>query len=250
MSGFQSERVWLLIFSTLILDGLAGLAGGLLSERWLARRQTALIGFAAGALLGAVFWDILPESVDGLGRDALSWTFYGFIALAVVEWSVGHHHHEESGHVSPTLPPTLLISDALHNIGDGATIAAAFLVSIQAGIAVAIAVIAHEIPQEVGDYALLRAAGWKRARALLGLAIVQLTAFLGAAGVILAAERFKFGTAIVLSIAAGTFLYIAATDLLPEIRVGRTPSERRQRMLGFAAGLGVMAFVSNMGTTP
>ncbi|PYS25361.1 MAG: hypothetical protein DMG11_23015, partial [Acidobacteria bacterium] len=100
-------------------------------------------------------------------------------------------------------------------------------------------------PQEVGDYALLRAAGWKRARALFGLGIVQLTAFLGAAGVILASERFRFGTTIVLSIAAGTFLYIAATDLLPEIRVGRTPADRRERMLGFAAGLGVMALVSS-----
>jgi len=245
MTGFQSERVWLLIFATLVLDGLAGLAGGLLSERWLARHQAGLIGFAAGALLGAVFWDVLPESVEDLGRDALSWTFCGFVALVIVEWFIGHHHHEEPGHVSRSLPPTLLISDALHNIGDGATIAAAFLSSIQAGIAVAIAVIAHEIPQEVDDYALLRAAGWKRARALFGLGIVQLTAFLGAAGVILASERFRFGTTIVLSIAAGTFLYIAATDLLPEIRVGRTPADRRERMLGFAAGLGVMALVSS-----
>src|SRR6267378_4188626 len=186
MTGFQSERVWLLIFATLVLDGLAGLAGGLLSERWLARHQAGLIGFAAGALLGAVFWDVLPESVEGLGRDALSWTFCGFVALVIVEWFIGHHHHEEPGHVSRSLPPTLLISDALHNIGDGATIAAAFLSSIQAGIAVAIAVIAHEIPQEVGDYALLRAAGWKRTRA-----------------------------------------------------------DRRERMLGFAAGLGVMALVSS-----
>jgi zinc and cadmium transporter len=247
MNGLQFDRVGLLIFLMLVLDGLAGLAGGLLSERWLARNQAGLIGFAAGALLGAVFWDILPESVEGLGRDGLTWAFYGFVALAIVEWFVGHHHHEKSGHVAPTLPPTLLISDALHNIGDGAAIAAAFLISIRAGIVVAIAVIAHEIPQEVGDYALLRAAGWKRAQAIVALAAVQLTAFLGALGVIFAAGRFQYGSAIVLSIAAGTFLYIAATDLLPEIRVGRTPAERRQRLLGFAGGLGLMAVALRLG---
>jgi zinc and cadmium transporter len=231
------------------LDGLAGLTGGLLSEKWLARHQAALIGFAAGALLGAVFWDILPESVDGLGRDALSWAFYGFVALAIAEWLIGqhhHHHHKEPEHANPVLPTTLLISDALHNIGDGAAIAAAFLISIRAGVALAIAVIAHEIPQEVGDYALLRGAGWKRAQALFALAAVQLTAFLGAAGVILASERFKYRTAVLLSIAAGTFLYIAATDLLPEIHAGRTPADRRERMLGFVGGLAVMALVSSL----
>lgn len=240
------SRVWLLIFFTLLLDGLAGLAGGLLSERWLGRHQAALTGFAAGALLGAVFWDVLPESVDGLGRGALTWTFYGFVTLAIIEWLIGHHHHRGARHAAPILPATLLISDALHNIGDGAAIAAAFLISIPAGISVAIAVIAHEIPQEVGDYALLRTAEWKRAQALLALAAVQLTAYLGAAGVILAAERFEYVTTVVLSIAAGTFLYIAATDLLPEIHAGRTPADRMERMSGFLAGLGVMALVSTL----
>jgi zinc and cadmium transporter len=90
-------------------------------------------------------------------------------------------------------------------------------------------VIAHEVPQEVGDYAVLRNAKWRRAQALLALAAVQFTAFFGAVGVMIAAERIEHLTVIILSIAAGTFLYIGATDLLPEIHSGITPSSRVER---------------------
>ena len=130
----------LLIFSTVILDGLAGLSGGLLSDRWLIRHQAALTGFAAGAILGAVFLDILPESVREVGPRAITWSFGGFVLLAVIEWLIGHHHHHERGIASPTLPPILLLSDALHNIGDGAAVAAGFLISTKVGLAVAVAV--------------------------------------------------------------------------------------------------------------
>ena len=222
------------IVATIILDGLAGLSGGLPSERWLLRHQAALTGFAAGAILSAVFLDILPESIHALQPLALTWSFGGFVTLAVIEWIIGYHHHHHHNHgrlASPSLPPSLLISDALHNVGDGAAVSAGFLISIKVGIVVAVAVIAHEVPQEVGDYAVLRASDWRRAPALLALAGVQLTAFAGAAGVMLAAEHIEHFTAIILSIAAGTFLYIGATDLLPQagesgkfiMRPSRTP---------------------------
>ena len=231
----------LFIFFTIILDGLAGLSGGLLSDRWVIRHQAVLMGFAAGAILAAVFMNILPESVDELGAKALMWSFAGFVALALIELGIGHHHHGR-GIASPTLPASLLISDALHNIGDGAAVAAGFLISIKVGIVVAVAVIAHEVPQEVGDYVVLRAAGWQRAQALLALGAVQLTAFAGAAGVIAAAAFVERFTAIILSIAAGTFLYIGATDLLPEIH--SVPAGRTERLFGFLAGIAVIATLS------
>src|SRR5262245_22315154 len=96
----------LYIFVTILLDGLAGLSGSLLSEPWLIRHQAALTAFAAGAILGAVFLDIMPESIREVGLDALSWSFGGFVALAIVEWLIGHHHHQH-GVASPTLPPSL-----------------------------------------------------------------------------------------------------------------------------------------------
>jgi zinc and cadmium transporter len=242
------SRETLLIFTTIILDGLAGLSGGLLSERWLLRHQPALTGFAAGAILAAVFLDILPESVRDGGPSALTWSFGGFLSLSIIEWIIGHHHHHAHFQGdrlrSPALPPSLLISDALHNIGDGAAIAAGFLISVKVGIVVAVAVIAHEVPQEVGDYAILRASDWRRGHALFALAAVQLTAFAGVGGVMIGAERIEHFTALILSIAAGTFLYIGATDLLPEIHSGTTRSSRVERMYGFLSGIAVIALVS------
>jgi zinc and cadmium transporter len=195
-----------LIVMTLFANSLAGLVGGLLSERWLARHQWTLVGFAAGAILAAVFVDLLPEAIETLGGQALLVTFGAFVAAAILEWLVGGHHRGHHGEKpSRTLPASLLVSDALHNFGDGAAIAAAFLVSLPAGAGVAAAVIAHELPQEVGDYVLLRAAGWGRGRALLALAAVQLTAGAGAVAVVLAATFVTGATTVVLAAAAGTF---------------------------------------------
>ncbi|HEX9297638.1 MAG TPA: ZIP family metal transporter [Polyangiaceae bacterium] len=236
------NRVWLFTGLAIIADGLAGLAGGLLSDRWLRRYECALVGLAAGALLAAAFLEVLPQAVAVYGPAALRWSFAGFVAFAIIEWLAGHHHRKEA--LPSSLPGGLLFADALHNIGDGAVVAAAFSIAPSVGLGVALAVIAHELPQEIGDYALLRAAGLTRGRALFALAAVQLTAALGAAGVILASRRIEHLTALVLSVTAGTFLYIAATDLLPEIHSGKTPRERRERMLGFLAGVALIALAS------
>ena len=230
----------------LFLDGLAGLAGGLLSERWLKEHRAALVGFAAGALLAAAFLDVIPEAFQSVGPSALSWAFGGFVATAVFEWQFGHHHEHETELGAPpaSLPVSLLGSDALHNVGDGAAVAAAFLTSTHAGLAVALAIISHEVPQEVGDFALLRGAGWSRRRALLGLAGVQLTAVIGGLAVLLASTSFRFAIPAVLSFTGGTFLYIGATDLLPTLHTGRTFRGRRERMLGFVAGIAVVFLAS------
>jgi zinc and cadmium transporter len=248
----------LLIWLAVLADGLAGLAGGLLSERWLSRRLSALVAFAAGALLGAVFLDIFPEALEASGPVAFRWALASFLALALLEWFLGPHHHDHSHH-SPghphhhapdhpgilgppsTVVPPLLAADALHNIGDGAAVAAAFLVSPQAGVATAMAVIAHELPQEVGDYALLRAVGMSRARALLLLAGVQLTAVVGAGAVLLGSQVVEGLEGIILALASGTFLYIGATDLLPDLHRGSTPQEKRGRLLGFLLGVALVA---------
>jgi zinc and cadmium transporter len=226
-----------------LADGLAGLTGGLLSEQWLRRHLSGFVGFAAGALLSAVFLELMPEAVTGHGPSAFRWAFASFMVLAVFEWLLGHHHHAAPGASSRTLPAALLSSDALHNIGDGAAVAAAFLVSPQAGIATALAIIAHELPQEVGDYALLRAAGFSRARALVALSLVQLTAAIGAGAVMLGSQLVHDLEGVVLAIASGTFLYIGATDLLPELR-SASPAEGRGQWVGVLCGVVLVGGVS------
>jgi zinc and cadmium transporter len=245
------EQTPLLLWLAILANGLAGLAGGLLSERWLNRHLSALVAFAAGALLGATFLEVLPEAVQATGPVAFSWALGSFLLLTLLEWWLGPHHHDHAAHgpehhhatpaQSSTVVPSLLAADALHNIGDGAAVAAAFLVSPQAGVATALAVIAHELPQEVGDYALLRAAGFSRARALLALGGVQLTAVAGAGAVLLGSQLVEGLAGIILALASGTFLYIGATDLLPELRHTPTPREKRGRMLGFLLGLAIVA---------
>lgn len=227
-------RVWLFTGIAVTLDGLAGLAGGLLSESWLKRHLMAVVGFAAGALLGAVFLDVLPEAVRS-SPHALGWTLGGFVSLALFEWSTGHHHaHDGPG---PMVRPfALLGSDALHNTGDGAAIAAAFLASVPAGVAVSLAVVVHELPQEIGDYAILRSAGYSKAKALVALSLVQLTAAIGAVALLVGSRLSTHLTGPVLGIAAGTFLYIAGTDLLPDVQSAEG-SERLERMVGFIAGI-------------
>lgn len=248
------ERTTLFIWLAVLADGLAGLTGGLLSERWLKRHLPALVAFAAGALIGAVFLEILPEAVEAAGLGAFRWALASFLALTFIEWFLGPHHHDHSAHAPghphhhdetmkapSTVVPSLLAADALHNIGDGAAVAAAFLVSPQAGLATALAVIAHELPQEVGDYALLRATGLSRARALLALGAVQLTAVAGAGAVLLGSRWVEGLEGIILALASGTFLYIGATDLLPEVRHAANPGAARGRLLGFLLGLALVA---------
>lgn len=229
---------WLAISLTLALDAAAGLTGGVLSPRFLQRRTLPLVGFAAGALLAAAFLDALPEATVFLGPAAARWAFGGFVAAALVEWAAGAHGHQAAAPAHRALPPLLLVSDALHNLVDGATIAAAWLVSPRAGLATAIAVVAHEVPEEVGDFALLTHAGWPRRRALGALFAVQLTSVAGALGVTAAARAAEALAHVVVAVAAGSFLYIGATDLLPELR-----AHRRGRVigLGFATGAGLVA---------
>jgi zinc and cadmium transporter len=138
------------------------------------------------------------------------------------------------------VPIALLAADALHNIGDGMAIAAAFLVSRRIGLVTSIAVIVHEVPEEIADYTLLRSAGLARTPAVLALAAVQLTAAIGAAGTLVASAQITAAAPVLLAVAAGTFVHIAAIDLAPEL------IRARRFAAVLACGLGV-ALVLAMG---
>jgi zinc and cadmium transporter len=236
---------WLYIGAAILLDGAVGLAGALLPEQWLGRFRAPLVGFAAGALLGAAFLDILPEASETAAGRAWTWALAGFVATAVIERAashVGHRPRSSEAAIPSALPATLIGAAALHNIGDGAAIAAAFLSSTRLGVITTLAVLAHEVPHEVGDYVVLRASGMRRVRALMALAAVQLTAAVGAVAVVLASSFFAHASGVVLAIAGGTFVYIGATDLLPDVlRAERDPRARTLALLGFLLGVAAVA---------
>jgi zinc and cadmium transporter len=237
---------WLWTAIAITVDGAAALVGGLLPETWLARRRSALIGFAAGTLLVAALLDILPEAIEARGTEALWWCTAGFLAVAFAEWSMHTHVHRRGPEAPASVPPlTLLASDALHNLSDGIAIAAAFLISVPLGVVTALAVIVHEVPEETGDYILLREAGLPKRRALLALAGVQATAAIGALAMLATSGMATHIAGIALAIASGTFLFIAATDLLPEVlRKSAGRRERIESVVGFGLGAAVIAILA------
>jgi zinc and cadmium transporter len=229
--------IWLWVALVVALDGAAGLAGALLPERWLERYRAPMLGFAAGALLASGLGELLPDAVARRGPSVLVWSVAAIATLIAAEWATARRRrHREH----PVVPIALLGADTLHNIGDGIVIASAFLASTRVGVVTSVAVLVHELPEEIADFALLRAAGLARRTALLALAAVQLTAGIGAAATLLASSLAASAEGVILAIAGGTFLHIAAIDLLPDmLRERRVPV-----FVAFAIGMGCVLIAS------
>ena len=229
--------VWLWVAAFIVLDGTVALVGGLLPDRWLLRHRPVMLGFAAGALLSVAVLDLVPEAVDARGAVIIPWLVAGIAALAALDYVFDAH-----GHHTHSVAFALLGSDAVHNFGDGVAIAAAFLHSTHLGVITSVAVLVHELPEELADYAILRESQIAKARSLLWLALVQLTAGLGAAVTLLGATLGN-GHAIVLAIAGGTFIYIALVELMPDILRTGSKRERIVALASLVAGAGLIALL-------
>ncbi len=224
---------------------LVGAATFVLRPEDLARLLPVLIPFAAGALLGDAFLHVVPEiSESAAGFDTLaSFTLIGgvigFFALEkVLHW---HHAHVPSEDVLHPVAITNLVGDGLHNFIDGGILAGAFLVSPELGIATVIAVALHELPQELGDFGILIHAGLQPRRALALNLLTALAAVVGATATLLLASATPDLERLVLPLTAGGFVYIASTDLLPELH--RDPEGRKSilQLVGLLGGVAVMA---------
>jgi zinc and cadmium transporter len=221
---------WIWVAIAIGLDGAVALVGGLVPDRWLRRYRAPMLGFATGTLLASGLGEILPEAVTRQGLGAVFVVILAMLVLGVIEWASARR----SRHRRPIVPTALLVSDALHNLADGMAIAAAFLVDAHLGMVTSAAVMLHELPEEVADFALLRESGLNRRVTLLGLVAVQLTAGIGAAGVLLASSIATRAEGMVLAVACGMFVYIAAIDLLPELWKTRSRSAVVSGLLGAA----------------
>lgn len=182
------------------------------------------VSLAVGALLGDAFLHLIPEAVESLGSlpKAGFAVIVGIIIFFAIEKLLHWHHHglDEENHVAP-IGKLMLISDGFHNFIDGIIIGLSYLVSIEVGIATTIAVLLHEIPQEIGDFGVLVHAGYTKTRALFWNFISALAAFLGLFVVMLLGSTTESITTWMLPIAAGGFLYIAIADLIPELYKGK-----------------------------
>ena len=241
-------RVPLIALGLSLLGGLGGLlvASGILliNDTRRARLIPWLVSYAVGALLGVSMLAILPETLEYLPASQVFATLLlGILAFFVLEKLVLWRHchtHDCEVHDGSVFP--VIIGDAFHNFVDGALIAAAVMTSVPLGVSTALAVAAHEIPQEVGDFAILLHAGYSRRRALL----LNVTSGLAsAAGAIVALVAVRLVPVILpycLAFAAASFLYVAMADLIPGLHRGRTDAHSMRQIVLIAAGVAT-AFV-------
>ena len=212
----------IIVFS--LIGGLFSLIGGaiLLSRKKLANGLARYATpFAAGALLAAVFLDLLKEGVEVAPADsvllaALIGILLFFMMERFLRWFHHHHEHEEPSKTDPTTS-LIVVGDTLHNVLDGVAIAAAFLVRVPTGIVTTIAVAAHEIPQEIGDFGLLLAKGMRRRNVLLVNIFSALATTAAALLTFALGSGDKLPTGILLGLSAGFLLYIALSDVIPTI---------------------------------
>lgn len=188
-----------------------------LNDKILNKLLLILIAFASGALLGAAFLDLLPETF-ALGREeAFIFVLLGIMLFFVMEKFLRWRHCHDGKCDIHAFTYLNLIGDGIHNWIDGMVIAATFLTSMELGIATTLAVIVHEIPQEIGDFGVLVYGGLSRTKALFYNFISAVTAILGALFAYYLIQYMQYITVVLLPFAAGGFVYIAATDLLPEL---------------------------------
>jgi zinc and cadmium transporter len=199
-----------------------------------------LISYAVGTLLGVALLALLPEALGRLPPSRALFTLLTgvltfFLLEKLVIWRHCHQSHDCEVHTS-SAASLVIVGDAFHTFVDGAVIAAAVLTSVPLGITTALAVAAHEIPQEVGDIAILLRAGYPRTRAFMLNLASGAGGILGAAGMLVASQALPDVLPYVLSFAAGNFLYIAMADLIPDLHRGVEGGPLRQLTL-IAAGI-------------
>lgn len=244
---------------TLLYIVLATLAGGVLSVliaafvtvQLLGRLVKHLVSLSAGVLLGTALLQVLPEAFEGAADShtlfaTLLLGLLFFFLLEKAELYRHGHHHEGDGHEHHHRYDqeqagrggwAVLLGDSIHNFCDGVIIAAAFLADVRLGVMTAVAIIAHEIPQEVGDFIVLLNAGFTRARALVFNALSGLAAVAGGVLGYLVVEPWRELFPYMLVVAASSFIYIAVADLLPQLQRRLRLGDTLAQLAWIGAGL-------------
>lgn len=252
----MSVLAYILLFT--FLGSIASLIGGIIllfKEKFAIKISHFLSAFAAGAMLATAFFDLLPEAVEEAGVIAeetggevniFLWTFVGFIIFFLLERLIHWSHHHQVGEKFGTrtgpksVIPLIVVGDSMHNFIDGVIIAATFLVSIPLGIITSFAVAAHEIPQEIGDFGIMLNKGLKRSKVLLLNVLSAAVALAGALLTYFLGESLEGLLPVFLALAAGFFLYIAASDLIPEIHQEERRTVALIESLVLLLGVGVV----------
>ena len=251
----MSVLSWILLFCVLggVLSVLAASVFLVLPENFRTRMLPHTVSFAIGALLGAAFLGLLPHAFEAVGSDGihgvstavLAGLFTFFILEKLVLWRHCHHeecevHLPEGDHQHVAAGPLILIGDGLHNFIDGILIGAAFLTDIHLGIVTSLAVAAHEIPQEIGDFAILLHSGYSTTKAFVFNLLSSLATVVGGVLAYYGFQNFEPLLPYVLAVAASSFIYVAVADLIPGLHKRVEVDATMKQLVLIAAGVGLI----------
>ncbi len=227
-----------LLMCTLALIGVTTLS---MSDRALSRLLLPLVALSAGSLVGGAFFHMIPESIEKTGAGLTVYIFVvaGFTFFLFLEQMLHWHHcHRDDTQCKRPLTYLILIGDGIHNFIGGIAVAGTFLIDIRLGISTWLAAAAHEIPQEIGDFGVLVHGGWSKKKALLLNFLSASTFLLG--GIFAYSLSFSSWIYYLIPFAAGNFIYIGASDLIPEVNKHRNLSNSILHFICFCTGVGIL----------
>jgi zinc and cadmium transporter len=251
MTAFTSLPVLIQIVLACVAGSVVSLAiAGFAAFRVKAHWIPTFVSFAVGALLGAAFLDILPHIFEETKHPARAAAFIlaGLLAFFVLEklllWR--HHHHGDEGvheHDHGRSGYMIVVGDSFHNFTDGVIIASAFLADVKLGVITALAIIAHEIPQEIGDFLVLLHSGFARGKALALNALSGLMMVAGALVGFFMLREVMAWIPEILAIAAASMIYVAVADLIPGLHRRSAIRESISQVIFIALGIGIIALI-------
>lgn len=239
----------LIILLLAFFGSIIALLGGvifLFNKKWSSSLEKRSVPFAAGVLLAISLIGLLPEAMDILGEKALVIVLLTFAAVYVFENICFQVHHHENQHCRinyKSAIPLVLIGDTIHNFIDGVAIASSYLISPGLGLITALSTFLHEVPHEIADFGILLSAGWTKKNILLINILSACATIIGALFVVLFLREDSF-IGILLAVSAGIFLYLGASDFVPQIE-----HERKKPIISisfFLLGIFIMLFVLNL----
>jgi zinc and cadmium transporter len=242
--------LWIVVSTILIsLISLIGIVTTLRSD--IQRLTFYFISFASGTMLGGAFLDLLPEALESgepvkrvLGKIAAGVVLF-FLFEKLLIWRHCHLHQYPDDHHRPTAANMVLAGDAVHNLIDGMIVANAYMTNLSLGFTVTVAIIFHEIPQELGDFGVLVHGGYPVRKALAANLATGLTALLGAVLTYFFVGAMPFLKLFLLPMTAGGFLYIALADLIPQLHVQVAARQTVGQIILFALGFGMMGLIGH-----
>lgn len=239
----MSSNLLQVIFFSMV-GGIFSLVGGIIllaRKKWALKLSRYATPFAAGSLLAAAFIDLLAEAGhEGNIENALIGALAGILVFFLLERAIHwFHHHSEHGDEKDAKIPLIIIGDILHNAIDGVAIAAGFLVSPATGILITLVVAAHEIPQEIGDFGLLLGKGLSRKKVLLVNVLSALATTVTAVIFFSLGQNIEIPLDIVLGLTAGFFIYIAVSDIIPDIH-----AHEAKRFVGWQSALLIVGVIA------